>query len=307
MTQIDYEKYMVRHPLREFGKGVKGRSVPIMTYMSNDLVEGCDKYIDISWIYGMPEPNPHICEHTHDYDKIVFFVGSDPFNLEDLGGEIDYYLGGQKISLDTTSAMYIKKGMKHGPAIWKSFSRPHLEISIILGPEKNTAGWIAEGLPDRVIPEKTDDADYEKYVVRKPLILQGTDVTEAMESPAQIYMSSELIPESSVYVDFGWIPGMPGLNPPIPDHSHEYEEVVLLIGNDHENPEVLGAEIEFCIDGQPLLFDTTTAIYAPKSLRHGPLTWKSFSRPHLLMPIVIGTGSLAEAAPAGYKEDRSEL
>ena len=190
MSQTNYEKYMIRHPLRELGAGVKGRSAPVMTYMSNDLVDGCNKYIDVSWIYGIPKPNPHINEHVHNYDKIIFFVGSDPFNLEDLGGEIEYYLGGQVISLNTTSALYIKKGVKHGPAIWKGFSRPHLEITIILGPEKNSAGWLTGRQTDEPIGEKTDDVDYEKYVVRKPLILQGTDVTEAMESPAQIYMSS---------------------------------------------------------------------------------------------------------------------
>jgi hypothetical protein len=302
MKETNYEKYMVRHPLRETGADVRGRNSPVMTFMSNDLVEGCNKYIDISWIYGMPEPNPHIIEHAHDYDRVVFFVGSDPFNLEDLGAEIEYYMGGQLIELNTTSALYIRQGVKHGPAIWKSFSRPHLEISIILGPEKNKEGWKGREQRDYFLPRKNDNVDYEKYVVRNPLILQGTDVTEAMESPAQIYMSSDLVPESNVYVDFGWIPGMPGRNPPIPDHSHDYEEVVLLVGNDPENPEVLGAEIEFCINDQPMRFNTTTAIYAPKSLKHGPLTWKKFEKPHLLMPIVIGTGSLSEAAPAGYKE-----
>jgi hypothetical protein len=250
----------------------------------------------------MPDPNPHIKEHILDYDRVIFYVGQDPFNLEDLGAEIIYYLGGQEIRLNTTSAIYIKKGVKHSPGIWKSFSKPHLEISIIVGPQKNTGIWVEPGKTGKSLPLKNDDVDYEQYVVRKPLILQGTDVTDAMESPAQIYMSSDLIRESKLYVDFGWIPGMPGLNPPIPDHSHDYEEVVLLVGNDPDNPECLGAELEFCINDEPLTFDTTTAIYAPKSLKHGPLTWKSFKRPHLLMPVVFGTGSLAEAAPAGYKE-----
>ncbi|NLD36048.1 MAG: hypothetical protein GX654_04185 [Desulfatiglans sp.] len=305
MTLNSCKKYMVTNPLREAGKDIKGRSAPVMTYMSNDLVPGCNKYIDISWITGMPDPNPHVIEHVLDYDRVIFFVGSDPFNLEDLGAEITYYLGGQPIKFDTTTAIYIKRGIKHGPAIWNSFSRPHLEISIIMGPEKNDRAWVdpmQNGKSSEIIPQKNDEVDYEKYVVRKPLILQGTDVTDAMESPAQIYMSSALISESKLYVDFGWIPGVPGLNPPIPDHSHDYEEVVLLVGNDPNNPEVLGAELEFCINDEPLTFDTTTAIYAPKSLKHGPLTWKGFERPHLLMPIVFGTGSIAEAAPAGYRE-----
>ncbi|MBN1905109.1 MAG: hypothetical protein JW927_08435 [Deltaproteobacteria bacterium] len=306
MTLNNYKRYMVTNPLREAGKGVKWRSAPVMTYMSNDLVAGCNKYIDISWIKGMPDPNPHVVEFACNYDRVIFYVGSDPFNLEELGAEICYYLGGQEIRLNTTSAIYIKKGVKHGPAIWNSFTRPHLEISIIMGPEKNDRAWIGPGQKknsQEITPQKNDDADYERYVVKKPFILQGTEVTDAMESPAQIYMSSALIPESKLYVDFGWIPGMPGLNPPIPDHSHDYEEVVLLVGNDPNNPEVLGAELEFCINDEPLTFDTTTAIYAPKSLKHGPLTWKRFERPHLLMPIVFGTGSIAEAAPAGYREE----
>ncbi len=305
MTLNSYKKYMVTNPIREAGKGIKGRSAPVMTYMSNDLVPGCNKYIDISWIKGMPDPNPHIKEHVLDYDRVIFFVGSDPFNLEELGAEICYFLGGQPIKFNTTTALYIKKGVKHGPAIWESFSRPHLEISIIMGPQKNDSAWIdpvQTGKSSEITPQKYDGVDYEKYVVRKPLILQGTDVTDAMESPAQIYMSSALIPESKLYVDFGWIPGMPGMNPPIPDHSHDYEEVVLLVGNDPNNPDVLSAELEFCINDEPLTFNTTTAIYAPKSMKHGPLTWKSFKRPHLLMPIVFGTGSIKEAAPAGYRE-----
>ncbi len=296
-----YEKYMVRHPLIRPGEHVKCPNASVMTYMSNDLVPGCNKQVNLRWICGIPDPtDAEVC--LLNCDRILFFIGSDPFNLEELGAEIEYYLGGQRIKLDTTSAIYIKKGVKHGPALWKGFSRPHLEISVILGSEKNMAGCAKNGTHGQSTAEKTDDTDYEKYVVRKPLILQGTGVTEAMKSPAQIYMSSDLIPESIVYVDFGWIPGMPGQNPPIPDHSHDYEEVVLLVGNDPANPEILGAEIEFCIDGEPLLFNTTTALYAPKSLKHGPLTWKRFEKPHLLMPIVIGTGSLAEAAPAGYKE-----
>jgi hypothetical protein len=39
----------------------------------------------------------------------------------------------------------------------------------------------------------------------------------------------------------------------------------------------------------------------PAGVVHGPLTWKSVSRPHLQMTIIMGAGTLAEAAPAGYK------
>ena len=304
MAENTYEKYLVRRPMYEVGGNVKGRQAPTMTYMSNDLVPGCNLYIDLSWIYALPEPNPHVFEHSHNYDKIVLHIGADTENFEDLGGEIEYYVGGQPLAFDTTTALYIPKGIKHGPITWKKFTKPHIEMSIMLGAESTEEGWLSGDISKQKegLPQKKDDIDYEKYLVRHPAILEGTDVTEAIKSPAKIYMSSDLIPESNVYIDFGWIPDFPDPNPPIPDHLHDYEEVVLLIGGNPNNPEDLGAELEFCVGDQPLTFDTTVACYLPKSIKHGPLTWKKYDRPHLLMPIIIGAGTLAQAAPAGYKE-----
>lgn len=302
MAEMKYEKNLVRKPVYELGGWVKGRQAPTMTYMSNQLVPGCNMYIELGWIYDVPEPNPHILEHSHDYEEIVLHIGGDPDNPRDLGGEIEYYLGGQPLTFDTTTALYIPKGMKHGPITWKKFTKPHIEMSIILGPGSTEEAWSSRGKSPKGLPQKKDDIDYEKYLVRNPTHLGGTDVTEALKSPAQIYMSRDLIPECNLYIDFGWIYELPDPNPPIPDHSHDYEEVVMLIGSDPNNPEYLGAEIEFRIDDQPLTFDTTTATYVPKGIKHGPLTWKKIDRPHLLMPIIIGAGTLAQAAPAGYKE-----
>lgn len=303
MAENNYEKYLVRRPMYEVGGNVKGRQAPTMTYMSNELVPGCNLYIDLSWIYALPEPNPHVFEHSHNYDKIVLHIGADTENFEDLGGEIEYYVGGQPLAFDTTTALYIPKGIKHGPITWKKFTKPHIEMSIMLGAESTEGGWLSGDISTQKegLPVKKDDIDYEKYLVRHPAMLDGTDVTEAIKSPAKIYMSSDLIPESNVYIDFGWIPDFPDPNPPIPDHVHDYEEVVLLIGGDPNNPEALGAELEFCVGDQPLPFNTTVACYLPKGIQHGPLTWKKFDRPHLLMPIIIGAGTFAQAAPAGQK------
>ena len=60
---------------------------------------------------------------------------------------------------------------------------------------------------------------------------------------------------------------------------------------------------EFRIDEQPLTFDTTMALYVTKDIPHGPLTWKRYDKPHILMPIILGAGTMKEAAPAGYKEE----
>jgi hypothetical protein len=46
----------------------------------------------------------------------------------------------------------------------------------------------------------------------------------------------------------------------------------------------------------------TSAIYVPKGVKHGPLTWKKFTRPHLEFTIMIGASTVAEADPGGHEK-----
>ena len=146
MTEKKYGNYLVKKPAREVNVMVpgmvKGREYPTMTYMSNDLVPGCNVYLELGWIWAMPDPNPHIFEHTHNYNELVLHIGSDPKNPEDLGAEIEYVIGGEPLIIDKTSALFVPKGVKHGPLTWKRVDRPHIQMTIMLG-----AGTLAESAP----------------------------------------------------------------------------------------------------------------------------------------------------------------
>jgi hypothetical protein len=143
MAESDYSKYVVKKPAYEVTPKfeVKGR-IPAMTLMSSNLVPGTKMYVETGWVLGMPDPNPHIGEHTHDYDEIILHLGTDPSVPEDLGGEIEICVNGQPFLINSTSAIYVPKGVKHGPLIWKKFDRPHLELTIMIG-----AGSLAEADP----------------------------------------------------------------------------------------------------------------------------------------------------------------
>ncbi|MBA7668446.1 hypothetical protein ES703_76556 [subsurface metagenome] len=141
----NWEKNLVRKPRYEVTAGdIKGRQYPTMTLMSNDLVPGSNTYIELGWVWDMPEPNPHIFEHTHreGCNEIVLHIGGDPNNPEDLGAEIEFTVGGQPLVFDTTSALFVPAGVKHGPVTWKRLTRPHLQIAMVLG-----AGTMAEADP----------------------------------------------------------------------------------------------------------------------------------------------------------------
>jgi hypothetical protein len=146
-------------------------------------------------------------------------------------------------------------------------------------------------------------ADYYKNLVTKPKYEARTefDDVKGRQYPTMTFMSNELVPGSNVYIEMGWVYAMPDPNPHIPAHTHaNSDEFILHIGSDYKNPEDLGGEIELVVEGQPLKINKTSAIYIPKGVVHGPLTWKSVTRPHIQMTIIMGAGTLAEAAPAGY-------
>jgi hypothetical protein len=143
MPERDKQKYFVSSPAYEVVPAIDvANRIPAMTLLSNNLVPGSDHYIETGWILGMPDPNPHILEHTHDYDEIVMHIGTNPDDEEDLGGEIEFMLDGKPLRISKTSTVFVPKGMKHGPLTWKSFTRPHLEMTIMIG-----AGSLAQADP----------------------------------------------------------------------------------------------------------------------------------------------------------------
>ena len=91
----------------------------------------------------MPEPNPHIEEHVHDYDEIIMHIGIDPDDQEDLGAEIEIYVDGRPASPDRQDLVDLcAQGDQARTSDWKSFSRPHIEMTVMIG-----AGSLAEADP----------------------------------------------------------------------------------------------------------------------------------------------------------------
>jgi hypothetical protein len=64
--------------------------------------------------------------------------------------------------------------------------------------------------------------------------------------------------------------------------------------------EELGGKIEFMVGGEKLVIDKTSALFIPKGIDHGPLTWKSVEKPHIQMVVMPGAGTVKESNPVGY-------
>jgi hypothetical protein len=263
--------------------------------MSNKQVPGCNCYIELGWIYDMPSPNPHIHEHVHDFDEIVLHWGGDWERPQVLGGEITFYLGGQPITFNTTTGIYVPKGVPHGPLIWNKYEFPHIEMAMMLGTGDPFKGWGKSGItvPKKGLPVKKDKVDYEQYVIRSPMRESvGAISGKGRQSPTMTYMSGVQIPEVKTYLEFGWIWEVTDT---IGEMKHDnFEEIVMHIGNDPNNPEDLGADMTFGLGGEEMKFNTNFAMYIPRGVMHGPLIWHKVRRPHIEMAIMLGAATLKE-------------
>jgi len=296
MAKSDYGKYIVKKPVYDSKElPIKNYQSPPMTFISNSLIPGSNNYAQLGWIYGLPEPSTVIGEHTHDFDQIIIYWGSDANTPQDLGAEIEYYISGQPITFNTTTGIFIPKGTRHGPVTWNKFRFPHLQMSLTLG-----TGDVKDVLPENKIPEsgkvalpKNDLFDYEQYVVRNPMRETGGIFTRGRQAPTMTYMSSIQVNAANCYIEFGWIWGE--VEPSIGRMRHEkYNEIVLHIGSDHKNPEALGADMEFGLGGELFPINTSFGVFIPRGLNHGPLNFKKCTKPYIEMAIMLGAGTFAE-------------
>ncbi|OGO29902.1 MAG: hypothetical protein A2Z29_05745 [Chloroflexi bacterium RBG_16_56_11] len=300
MNATDYEKYLVRKPLYEAFGGVKNRQSPAMTFMSNKQVPGANHYIEIGWVHGIPEPNPGLAEHVHDHDEIVFYWGGNHESPQVLGAEIEFYVGGQPVTFNTTTAIYIPAGTPHAPVTWKKFTSPHIQMAMMLGSGSAPTAW-HDGVSKKIEKkpmEKRKAFDYEGYVVRSPMREAGAEFVRGRTSPTMTYMSGVQIPGVKYYIEMGWTFDMPlSRNPDsaMPEMVHKnFDEIVLHIGGDPAAPEDLGADLEFYVGGQSLAFNTSSALFIPRGLHHGPIFCRQYRKPHIVMAIMCGAGTVKE-------------
>ena len=100
-------------------------------WIDGDVVPGAFQ-MNISWYHSAPDMRPLYKhdEHSHDFDELIGFLGSNPDDPDDLGGVIEIGLNGETHRLTRSSVIFLPAGMKHLPLSIISLERPILHFSI---------------------------------------------------------------------------------------------------------------------------------------------------------------------------------
>ena len=93
--------------------------------LDDKKVSGIPFFTDCAWVWPKPEENVMEAKaHSHDFDEIVTVFGTDPENPQDLCGEVEYWLDDEKYILTKSCIIYVPKGLKHCPMIFRNVTRP---------------------------------------------------------------------------------------------------------------------------------------------------------------------------------------
>jgi hypothetical protein len=113
-------------PLTAAGKNKGGR----VLYLDNDVVPGAF-YMECVWVMprpaGAPMPGGRKVgtePHTHDYDEVIAFFGTDLNDPHDLGAEVELWLGDEKHIITKSSLVFVPAGLKHCPLTFLRVDRP---------------------------------------------------------------------------------------------------------------------------------------------------------------------------------------
>ena len=107
-----------------------------LLWIDNNVVPGAFQ-MNISWYHSAPDMRPLYKhdEHSHDFDELIGFIGSNPDDPEDLGGVIEVGINGEMHRLTRSSIIFMPAGMKHLPLSIINLERPILHFSISMNPE----------------------------------------------------------------------------------------------------------------------------------------------------------------------------
>ena len=142
----EYEHLIVRHMgLADddlVNEGAVATGVPrpahigdAFALMRAEDVPGAKVHMTYSWIHPTDTGSHWVNEHEHPYDEVLIFLGSDPDNPHDLGGEAYLWIEGEKYTIDTSGAVYIPAGTRHCPLGFIRVDRPFTFSALSLAPE----------------------------------------------------------------------------------------------------------------------------------------------------------------------------
>ena len=109
-------------------------------WIDDKMVPGAFQ-MNTAWYFEVPERDPIFLEHSHDdTSELIGFFSSDMNNPYDLGGKIEFSLGGEAHLLTRSTLIFVPAGMPHNPMRILEVNRPIFHFSVVMSGQYDGSG-----------------------------------------------------------------------------------------------------------------------------------------------------------------------
>jgi len=132
MAELKYKKYILTDLI--LPEDVKARAAEYnkratrILWLEDFIVKGAPSII-CSWYWKATETEG-TPSHTHDFDEVIGFFGSDPQNPHDLCGEVEFWLEDEKYILTKSCLIFAPRGLRHCPLRVIRVDRPIFFLAV---------------------------------------------------------------------------------------------------------------------------------------------------------------------------------
>jgi hypothetical protein len=234
--------------------------------------------------------------HVHDFDQIIFWLGSDINNMLKLGAETEIYLGKEKEKhfITVPTALAIPKGVPHFPGNILKMDKKFQYMEISLAPEYSSTPVEPDANADKTPLVSVFQSKYRQYIKRLLFMEKGPYFYGSNNREDSGGVFTSLTGEQSglpVHISFESIGAAPYTFGPAPHrpHVHKFEEILLFMGPNADDLSYLGGEFE-CSMGKEkeiIKFNTTGGVVCPYMFPHCPLTVTKIKNPFFFMVLSL--------------------
>jgi hypothetical protein len=309
MAELKYSKYIVTEPRPvppEMKEEMEARRRESKSTVEATHVLSVDDtiikdmfYVDCVWLWKGSAEDTAKEPHVHDFDEVIGFIGSNQEDPQDLGGEITIWLDDDRQVLTKTCLIFVPAGVKHCPIQFNRIDQPIFFVTI--SPSKRYSRVAGDKIP---APEgrPAGKSGAPRYTIVTELKSEAGPPPSGSPPPrppssdlrgARVMHMEDDIAEGSFYVDFVWIYEGNGAAP-APEHDHDWEEVIAMVGADPENPHDLGGTMSIVLGDETHYITKSSLVCIPKGLKHCPWRFIDIKKPTLVFtagPTGTYTGS----------------
>jgi hypothetical protein len=132
MAELKYQKYILTdlklpEEIQEMAPEYNERATRIL-WLEDWIIKGAPSIIT-SWYWKATEIEG-TPSHTHDFDEVLGFFGSDTQNPRDLGGEVEFWLEDEKYILKNSCLIFVPRGLRHCPLRVVKVDRPIFFLAV---------------------------------------------------------------------------------------------------------------------------------------------------------------------------------